>query len=258
MSEVDSNSYSDLQKFSELRREELGKLYKSYLDVTDHYGQLICDLSLLLGKIPPSDVQEKVVRDLMADVFDNLYESRNIILTGQLNVAYPLIRRAYESLSLLVLCALDVQTAKKWQDGKQISNSEVRKGLSKHPCGEIEENLRELYKFFSEASHPNRGLIPKRYLGEGNEFVFGAIGMPDLVMVTDYCLKHLNPWFWFVAVISAILAPKANQDFTTYRSKYLAIAKDAQGCGDWLQNEFNRLLTEAQHDISRESNVEVE
>jgi len=250
MSELDDSSYSDLQKFSEARRKELGKLYKSYLDVTDHYGQLICDLSLLLGKLPPSDVQEKVVRDLMADVFDNLYESRNIILTGQLNVAYPLIRRSYESLSLLVLCALDVQTAQKWQEGKQISNSEVRKGLAKHPFGEKEENLRELYKFFSEASHPNRELIPERYLGEGNEFVFGAIGMPDLVMVTDYCLKHLKLWYWFAAALSLVLAPKTNQDSITYRSRYLAIAKDAQQCGDWLQSEFNRLLEEAQNNIS--------
>jgi len=249
MSELDVNSYSDLQKFSEFRRKELGKLYKPYLDVTDRYGQLICDLSSLLGKLPPSDVQEKVIRDLMADVFDNLYESRNIILTGQLNVAYPLIRRAYESLSLLVLCALDVQTAQKWQDGKQISNNEVRKGLAKHPFGEKEENLRELYKFFSEASHPNRGLIPERYLGEGNEFVFGAIGMPDLVMVTDYCLKHLDLWFWFAAVISTLLAPKTDQDSTTYRSKYLAIAKDAQWCCDWLRIEFNRLLIETQNNI---------
>jgi hypothetical protein len=244
MSELDGNSYSDLQKFSEFRRKELGKLYKPYLDVIDRYGQLICDLSSLLGKIPPSDVQEKVVRDLMADVFDNLYESRNIILTGQLNVAYPLIRRAYESLSLLVLCALDVQTAQKWQDGKQISNSEVRKGLSNHPFGEKEENLRELYKFFSEASHPNRGLIPERHLGEGNEFVFGAIAMPDPVMVTDYLLKHLELWFWFAAVVSAVLAPRTGQDFATYRPKYLATAKGAEKCCVWLRFEFNRLLTE--------------
>jgi hypothetical protein len=249
MSELDGNSYNDLEKFSESRRRELRKLYKPYLDVTDRYGQLICDLSLLLGEIPPSDVQEKVVRDLMADVFDNLYESRRIILTGQLNVAYPLIRRAYESLSLLVLCALDGHTAQKWQDGKQISNSEVRKRLDKHPFGEKEEELRELYKFFTQASHPNRELIPERYLGEGNEFVFGAIGMPDLVLVTDYCLKHLKLWFWFAAVISMVLVPKTGQDFTAYGSKYLTIAKDAQDCGNWLSVEFNRLLREAQNNI---------
>ncbi len=253
MSELNGNSYSDLQKFANRRREELGKLYKPYIDVTDLYGQLICDICSSLGNIPPLDVQEKVVRDLMADVFDNLYESRNIILTGQLHVAFPIVRRVYESLSLFVLCALDKKTAQKWQAGKQISNDAVRKGLSKHPLGEKEDNLRELYKFFCEASHPNRGLIPERYLGEGNEFILGAIGMPDLVMVTDYCLKHLDLWFWFAAFISTILGLKLGSSFSSYNSRYLSVAKDAQECREWLRSEFNRLLSEMQKDQVREN-----
>lgn len=248
MPELDCNSYSDLHKYSEFRRKELGKLYKPYLDVTDRYGQLICDLGSLLGKLPPSDVQEKVIRDLMADVFDNLYESRNIILATQLNVAYPLIRRAYESLSLLVLCTLDVQTAQKWQGGKQISNGEVREGLAKHPFGEKKEKLHELYKFFSKAYHPNRELIPERRLGEGNEFVFGHIGMPDLVMVTDYCIKHIDLWFWFAAVISVVFGTKLGSYASPFRNKYLCIAKEAQECTNWLRGEFNRLLSEAQNE----------
>ncbi len=248
MSELNDNSYSGLQKCANFRRDELGKLYKPYIDATDLYGQLICDICSSLGNIPPSDEQEKVVRDLMADVFDNLYESRNIILTGQLNVAYPVVRRVYESLSLLALCALDKKIAQKWQAGKQISNSAVRKGLAKQPLGEKEDDLRELYKFFSQASHPNRDLIPERYLGEGNEFVLGAIGMPDLVMVTDYCLKHLSLWFWFAAVISTILGQKLGSSFSSYRARYLSVAKDAQECGEWLRIEFNRLLSETQKD----------
>ena len=119
MSKLNGNSYSDLQKFANFRREELGKPYKRYINVTDLYGQFVCDICSSLGNIPPSDVQEKVIRDLMADVFDNLYESRNIILTGQLNVAYPIVRRVYESLSLLVLCVLDKKSAQKWQAGKK-------------------------------------------------------------------------------------------------------------------------------------------
>ncbi len=249
MSELNDNSYSDLQSFANLRREELGKLYKPYIDVTDLYGQLICDICSSLGDIPPSDVQEKVVRDLMADVFDNLYESRNIILTGQLHVAYPILRRVYESLSLFVLCALDKKTAQKWQAGKQISNSAVRKGLAKHPLGEKEDNLRELYKFFSQASHPNRSLIPERFLGEGNKFVLGAIGMPELVLVTEYCEKHLSLWFWFAAVMSTIFGKKLGSSFSSYHSKYLSVAKDAQECGKWLRSEFNRLLSETKKEL---------
>lgn len=248
MSKLNDNSYSDLQKFANIRRDELGKLYEPYIDVTDLYGQLICDTCSALGNIPPLDVQEKVVRDLMADVFDNLYESRNIILTGQLNVAYPIIRRVYESLSLFVLCVLDKKTAEKWQAGKQIKNSAIRKGLAKHPLGEKEDDLRELYKFFSEAAHPNRGLIPERYLGEGNEFVLGAIGTPDIVMVTDYCLKHLSLWRWFAAVISLLFHQKLVSSSSSYHSRYLSATKDAEECAEWLRSEFNRLLSEMQKD----------
>lgn len=245
MSNLNGNSYSDLKKFSDFRRAELEKLYKPYIEVTDHYGQLVCEICVSLGDVPPIDSQEKVARDLMADVFDNLYESRNIILTGQLHVAYPVIRRAYESLSLLVLCALDKKTAQKWQAGKQISNNAIRKGLDKHPLGEKEKDLRELYSFFCQASHPNRSLIPERYLGEGNEFVLGSIGMPDLVMVTDYCLKHLDLWFWFVAFISTMLGQKLEPSF---RERYLSAAKDARECSEWLCQEFDRLVTEMQED----------
>ena len=258
ISELNGNSYNDLQKVANFRREELGKLYKPYIDVTDLYGQFICDICSSLGDIPPSDVQEKVVRDLMADVFDNLYESRNIILTGQINVAYPVVRRVFESLSLLVLCALDNKSAQKWQAGKQISPRAVRKGLAKHPLGEKEENLRELYKFFGLASHPNRSLIPERYLGEGNEFILGSIGMPDLVMVTDYCLKHLDLWFWFAAVISITLGQKLGPSFASFRDRYLRIAKDAQECREWLSSEFNRLLSEMQKgQVIEESNKSI-
>ena len=47
--------------------------------------------------------------------------------------------------------------------------------------GEPEAEMRELYKFFSEAAHPNRSLIPHRMLGEGNEFVLGFEGVSEFL-----------------------------------------------------------------------------
>ena len=35
-------------------------------------------------------------------------------------------------------------------------DAEVRKALGAHPMGEPEAEMRELYRFFSEAAHPNR------------------------------------------------------------------------------------------------------
>jgi hypothetical protein len=49
--------------------------------------------------------------------------------------------------------------------------------------------MKELYSFFSQASHPNRSLVPHRKLGEGDEFVLGMIGKPELFLVLDYCAK---------------------------------------------------------------------
>jgi hypothetical protein len=43
----------------------------------------------------------------LADVFDFLYESRRIIMSGQCATAYPLLRRAFESLSLMVVCCFN-------------------------------------------------------------------------------------------------------------------------------------------------------
>ena len=79
--------------------------------------------------------------------------------------------------------------------------------------------------------------------------------MPDLVMVTDYCLKHLALWFWFAAVISITLGQKLGPTFASFRDRYLRIAKDAQECREWLSSEFNRLLSEMQKgQVIEESN----
>jgi hypothetical protein len=41
-----------------------------------------------------------------------------------------------------------------------------------------------------------------RFLGEGNEFVLGATGRPNLAMLADYALKTLDLWFWFAAFVA--------------------------------------------------------
>jgi hypothetical protein len=127
-----------------------------------------------LGKINPVDNQDVALRDLMADTFDFLYEARHLIIRGKAEIAYPLARRAYESLSLLVACHLEPKLAARWMGNKRVSNEDVRRVLAKHPKGETENATRELYKSFSNISHPNRDAVAYRFLGEGNEFVLTA------------------------------------------------------------------------------------
>ena len=248
--------YESLQDYSDTRTKEISPMLQPFIKITDRYGRLVSRLTLLLGEIKPKDVQDVVIRDLMADVFDSLYEARILILAGKLNVAFPVARRAYESLSLLHICTLDKSWAEKWSKGKKISNVEVRKELNKHPMGEKEDNTKDLYNFFCLATHPNRELIPRRFLGEGNQFVLGVIGAPDLVLIVDYCLKTLKLWYWFTATVSFFYKEMYLSIDKNYLESYMQTATDAQDTATWLVENFNKLLKEAQEHWDKE-NIDV-
>lgn len=155
--------YELLQLYADTRTKEISEMSVPFIKITDRYGRLISRVTLILGGIKPQNTQDRVLRDLLADIFDCLYESRFLIMASKLNVAFPIARRAYESLSLMSLCAIDKSWAEKWQKGKQLGNAVIRKELGKHPMGEQEEELKKLYNFFCTATHPNRELIPFRF-----------------------------------------------------------------------------------------------
>jgi hypothetical protein len=235
-----------LENYASIRKEEISAMAEPYVRITDRYGRLVSRLVLILGSREPVDTQDIVIRDLMADIFDCLYESRSLILEGKLNVAFPIARRAYESLSLLHVCTLDASWAEKWSKGKKIGNADIRKELAAHPMGEAEQEMKDLYNFFCSATHPNRELTPRRFLGEGNEFVLGAIGAPDLVMVSDFCIKNLEMWFWLTATITYFYRKTVDAEDCGYFDTYRQSAKEAQEVRAWLVDNFNRLLAEAQ------------
>ena len=221
-------------------------MLQPYIEVTDRYGELICRITLVLGQTAPESKRDAALRDLMADVFDFLHEARPLIIKGKLEIAYPLARRAYESLSLMVACYLEPKLADRWIAGKKIGNAEVRRLLGKHPAGESEKMTKELYGFFSQAAHPNRDLVAHRFLGDGNEFVLGAIGRPSLAMLSDYALKTLNLWFWFGAFISFIHLPVLAKTDPSFKKDYDAAAKMAQEVAPWLVEQYNRVLAQEQ------------
>lgn len=241
------NQYQELPTYAATRHQELSNLLRPYVQATDYYGGLITGLTLLLGQSKPVDDQDRIVRDLMADAFAFLYEGRRIVLQGQLEVAYPLIRRAYETVSLLALCVLDRRYADKWQTGAQIGNAKVRAELDKHPLGEQKDRTRELYQFFSKAAHPNRELVAQKYLGEVNEFVLGAIGIPSMALVVDYCIKHLQIWFWLTAVLAFRYKELIEAQFPDWGGAYAGVAKNATEALNWLGSQFDHLLEEEQN-----------
>lgn len=248
-----NDEYANLVRYTELRTREISGMAQPYIQVTDRYGRLIARLTLLLGGINPSGTQDVTVRDLMADVFDCLYESRSLILSGKCTVTYPIARRAYESLSLLHLCTLDATWAERWERGVKISNKDIRRGLAKHPMGEPEAQTKELYNFFCLATHPNRDLVPYRFLGRGNSFVLGVIGKPDLILVTDYAMKHLEMWFWLTATVSYFYRRQINDQDKSYFHAYMEAYKQAKAVKSDLAENFNRLLREAQSEHAKRS-----
>ena len=196
--------------------------------------------------MPPASARDAAARDLIADVFDFLYEARALIVKGKLEVAYPLARRAYESLSLLVACTLEPKVADRWIAGKQIGHAEVRRVLAAHPMGEKETQTRELYDFFSKSTHPNRDHVAHRFLGEGNEFVLGAIGKPSLAMLAGYALKTLNLWFWFAAFVGFTYRDLVSRTDPELLTIYRHSAEAAKPIAAWLHEEFSRALAEEQ------------
>ncbi|MFX1563752.1 MAG: hypothetical protein ACFFDP_10670 [Promethearchaeota archaeon] len=243
-SKSDGEDYAELSEYSDLRRKELSRMLSPVVKVTDHYGALICRVTKALGESPPTSAQDVVIRDLMADIFDFLWEWRRPLLEGRLQVAYPLARRSYESLSLLSICAQDSSFASAWERGKKISNAEIRKALAVAPMAESEEALKDLYRFFSKGTHPNRNLIAYRYLGEGNSFVLGSIGTPDLVLLTDHCIKLTQMWFWFTAVVGYFYREVIDKVDASFGKDYMKTAEEAKKVNVWLSENFNRLLEE--------------
>ncbi len=159
-----------------------------------------------------------------------------------------LARRAYESLSLLHWCAIDSKAAEDWAKGKKIKNQDVRKALAAHPAGEPEAELRELYKFFSGLSHPNREMIAFRGLGEGNKYVFGSIGRPELIVLADYCMKHLELWFWFCPTVAYFYRELVFRRDPTFHDAHNNTRANAQEVTKWLAEQYNRLLEELRNE----------
>jgi len=72
----------ELSEYAALRANELSTMLEPLTAVTDRYGELICQVTLILGKTQPASGRDAAIRDLMADVFDFLMETRPLITKG--------------------------------------------------------------------------------------------------------------------------------------------------------------------------------
>jgi len=244
--ESGADLYRKIPYFAETRRKELSIILNRVISLAHSYGSLVARAVWALGNVPPKSRQDVVVRDLIADVFDFLYEWPRPLLEGRLHVAFPLARRAYESLALLAACFQDASIAERWDQGEQIGNAEIRKALSKMPFPESEESLKDLYKFFSKATHPNRDLIAERFLGDGNRFVLGSITQSGLLLVLDHSMHLVDMWFWFGSVVGFIAKEPLEESDPSFFKDYFATARKAAEIKKWLGESFNKLLEKEQ------------
>jgi hypothetical protein len=132
---------------------------------------------------------------------------------------------------------------------QEIGNAEVRRILGSHPMGEPAERTQGLYSFFSGTSHPNREQLGYRFLGDGNEFVLGAIGRPSLTLLADYAIKTLNLWFWFAAFISFIYADILSRTDPEFYNHDLS--ESAKPIAKWLVEQFNHVLKQEQDEMAK-------
>ncbi len=217
-------------------------MLKPFVECTDEYGILICRIVNILGKQKPESMLDVVMRDLTADTFDFLFEARRSLLSGRANVAFPLVRRAFESLSLMVACKLSPQICRDWDGGKEIKNGRVRAVLDEHPLGESQANTKEMYKFFCLGTHPNRSLIAYRFLGEGNEFTLGAIAKPNLQLSLFISSKILSLWFWLSAFVSLAYVKAILPADPKFDDEYLQVQGRAQTTIEWINVNFKHAV----------------
>lgn len=233
-SKIGTKEYHRLKDYAETRFSELSKIFQDEIEVLMEYEELICRATVILGSYPPKDITDRSIRDLFADVFDFLYISRRLILEGYVSTVFPLLRRAFESNSLIQYFMLLPNKVIEWDKGKQISNAEIRKYLDSHPMGQSEKAMKDLYVFFSGATHPNREYIPTRFLGEKNQFVLGAIGVPSLLVVADYIYRLIELWFWLAALISYHYREIFRSADKKYMDDYMKVANKAKKVSEEL------------------------
>src|ERR1700693_1660417 len=122
----------------------------------------------LLGYVAPTDNYDRIQRDLACDTLDSLWLAEHALLRGYENHALTLLRRSYETTSLMAFFFNYPNEVVLWEKGKKIPQAEIRRKLATAPFPEPKENLDETYRVYSLFTHVNRETVYHRLLGEDN------------------------------------------------------------------------------------------
>ncbi len=242
---LDSESldeWRNLDTHAANRYRELASTFAPLVAAIDSYEQLACRLVLCLGHTAILDNQDDALLDIFAESFDALRGAKRKILEWAPGLDYSLLRRAYETTSLFAYLVAKPAEITGWQNGRQIGNKEIREFLAKNPPGEPLDELRRNYSELSEGTHANRGLIPIRHLGHGNEFTLGSIGRPRLTLAADHLFRLAGIWFWLMAVAGYRYIEMLGTLYPKYGEIYLRAATNIQEVTAAIESQWDKLV----------------
>jgi len=197
------------------------------------------ELVHFLGDTAPRDTCERVQRDLLCDSIDSLWLAEHALLRGYENQSLVLLRRAYETASLMAYFANFPSAAADWEAGKRISNSKIRNALDSAPTPEPKEHLEEMYRVYSLFTHANRDTVYHRLLGEGNRLPLGCQGNVSEKHYAPAIRELLRQVMWFVDVSNFAFAKQGLRPPRSYIDRMLAYRDEVQALAKRLPPLFN-------------------
>jgi hypothetical protein len=129
--------FCQLKSTETQRRPEIEGIFKDEFAFIDDCLALAARHVELLGNLRPTGIQDVAMRDLSCDAFEFLYEARKAIAENRPSIVFPVLRRAFESISLSHLFAVKPEYAEAWSRGRRLSNSDVRQQLENAPLNRI-------------------------------------------------------------------------------------------------------------------------
>jgi hypothetical protein len=208
--------------------------FQPQFSIVEEGFDLCLELIHILGDCAPKNETENAIRDVACDTFDSLWHARHLILSGCENHAIVLLRRAYETNSLLATFIQSESLAKKWIDGGEVKAADTRKFLDTAALREPADDMRGMYSMYCKFSHPNRHFVFMRLLGEGNRWTVGAQGNSPDALVEGVVRELLHLLMWFVDVFHYafkerfVVATEIRQWqlMLSYRGRVQAVAKE--------------------------------
>jgi len=183
-----------LNKCSPRNRKIVEKNYAAAVNFIKDIEIVLCRMALVLGDIQPENEADESIRDLFSEVFDSLMCAKNAIYEGYCGTAFPMMRRGYELMEMMIYFILNPEGETAWRGksgkkGRQIKQGDIRKFLETSPQGGDVAFKKKLYDYFSSASHTNRKHIPYRQLGIANKFTLGNFAHPSEVGVIEQLMR---------------------------------------------------------------------